>query len=390
MRREGWLAAMFCDQARPAAGTVFLLLMVIGLLAMGRQAQSGAPVKEIVFTKELTIGVVEGDENYMFGKSIGFSADGLGNMYILDWDRKHIRKFAPDGKYLLTFGRQGQGPGEFTNPSTVRFAPDGSLYVSENWGNRLYFFDSDGRFLRQVTLPEHIYDIWITPAGTRLGIRHMAPRYVGQGATEDTHTIFDDQFRPILELYKDVVDLKFPEDRSLAQRLADIHTYFLARPNPVAAMSDDGRIYFGLTNTYAIDVYSPEGRKLRTISRDIPAAEYTRADIDFALKQYDESSSVDRTENERKEIRRLIQFPKYKPFFSAIIPMEKGLLGVLTDWNSLEACTLDIFGDDGQFVGRVRAAISPYGLTFKNGKAYCVRTDENGYHFVERYGYLIR
>jgi len=373
-----------------------LAFMLCGLMtgtavsALGALPDKPGPIKEIVFTKELTIGVVEGDENYMFGKSVGFNVDGQGNIYVLDWDRKHIRKFAPDGKYLLTFGRQGQGPGEFTNPSGVRFAPDGNLYVSENWGNRLYFFDPDGRFLRQTTLPEDIFNIWITPAGTRLGIRHKAPRYVGQGATVETHTIFDDQFHPIIELYKDVVDLKFPEGRSPAQISADIASYFLARPNAVAIMADDGLMYFGLSNAYAVDVYSPEGKKLRTISRDIPAVEYTKAAIDFVLKQYDESLYADRTENERKEIRRLIRFPKSKPFFNAIVPMEDGWLGVVTDISSAEACTLDIFGGEGQFLGRVRAAISPYQLVFKNGKAYSLRIDENGYHFVERFAYLIR
>ena len=360
------------------------------LPAFGALADKPGPIKEIVFTKELTIGVVEGDENYMFGKSVVFNVDGQGNIYILDWDRKHIRKFAPDGKYLLTFGRQGQGPGEFTNPSGVRFAPDGSLYVSENWGNRLYFFDPDGRFLRETTLPEDIFNIWITPAGARLGIRYSAPMYVGQGAVVEIYTIFDDQFRPLVELYKDVQDLKLPEGQSAARTSADISSYFLARPTPIATMGEDGRIYFGLSDTYAVDVYSPGGKKLRTISRELPAAEYTKADIDFLLKQSDESLYADRPEDFRKEVHRLIRFPRFKPFFRALVPMDEGWFAVVADINSKETCALDVFNSDGGFLGRVRAAISPYELVFKNGKAYSLRIDENGYHFVERFAYLIR
>jgi hypothetical protein len=358
--------------------------------AFGGSPDGPVQIKGITFTKELTIGVVEGDEDYMFGKSVGFSVDGRGNVYVLDWDRKHIRKFGPDGKYLLTFGRQGQGPGEFQNPSTVRFAPDGSLYISENWGNRLYFFDSDGRFLRQTTLPEDIFDIWITPAGIRLGIRHKAPMSVGQGAIEETYVIFDDQFRPIVELYKDVQGLKLSDVRSAARRSAEIASYFLGRPNPMAAMGDDGTIYFGLTTAYAVDVYSPEGTKLRTISRALPADEFTKADIDFQLREYDENLFAERNEAERKEIHRLISFPKHKPFIRALVPIEDAFLGVVADFCSREACTLDIFDRNGQFLGRVQALISAYGLTFKNGKAYSMRTDENGYHFVERFSYQIR
>jgi hypothetical protein len=202
-----------------------------------------ASIKEIVFTKDLTIGVVEGDENYMFGKSVGVGVDDRGSIYVLDWDRKQVRKFGPDGKYVLTFGRHGQGPGEFQNPSTVRFAPDGSLYVSENYRNRLLFFDPDGKFLSQTTLPENMRDIWITPSGTHLGIRHRAPMYVGRGNVEELYTIFDDKFRPIVVLHKDVIDISPPASLSLAQRLAEGGSYFLARPNPVATMGEDGRIY---------------------------------------------------------------------------------------------------------------------------------------------------
>ena len=46
----------------------------------------------IVFEEELSIGVEEGDENYMFGGRVYFNADDEGNIYINDWDRKRIQK----------------------------------------------------------------------------------------------------------------------------------------------------------------------------------------------------------------------------------------------------------------------------------------------------------
>jgi len=68
---------------------------------------------QIVFTEELSIGEVEGDENYMFGQNIFFNTDEDGNFYVSDFDAHRIQKYDPDGKYLLTIGREGQGPGEF-------------------------------------------------------------------------------------------------------------------------------------------------------------------------------------------------------------------------------------------------------------------------------------
>ena len=69
--------------------------------------------KRIVFREELTIGVEEGDENYMFGESVSVTVDESGNFFVTDWDEKRIQKYDPDGKHLCSIGRKGEGPGEF-------------------------------------------------------------------------------------------------------------------------------------------------------------------------------------------------------------------------------------------------------------------------------------
>ena len=43
-------------------------------------------------------------------------SDKDGNIYILDTGNTRIQKFGPDGEYLATIGRKGQGPGEFIMP----------------------------------------------------------------------------------------------------------------------------------------------------------------------------------------------------------------------------------------------------------------------------------
>jgi hypothetical protein len=68
--------------------------------------------RTFIFREDLTIGVREGDEDYMFGERVYFNVDEDGNIFVTDWDRKRIQKYGPDGKYLLTIGREGQGPGE--------------------------------------------------------------------------------------------------------------------------------------------------------------------------------------------------------------------------------------------------------------------------------------
>jgi hypothetical protein len=349
-----------------------------------------AHVKAITFKEELAIGVPEGGEDYMFGSSVVFNVDEQGNIYATDWESKQVKKYGPDGKHVLTFGRAGQGPGEFRNPGGVRFTKDGNLYISENFGNKIIFFDRNGIYLRQSILPADIFDIWITPAGTHLGNEQAAPQYVGQGPVENFIKVYDGSFKPILELYRD--SFVFP-DRSLspAQAQAQITNEFLSRPTAVAVMGNDGRIYFGRSDAYAIDVLAPEGKKLLTISRAVEPLPYRQVDIDFVLKEDEERmTSMMRSAALTKEYLRLIRFPKNKPFFRALIPMDEGGLAVVVDIEGLTATWLDLFNGEGRFLGRIRASVPMLNLMFKNGKAYALQRDDNGFLSIKRYSYEIR
>ncbi len=292
---------------------LLIVLSIFGFLVSARESSPQA-IKAIVFTEELSIGKAQGDEKYLFGSSVHFNVDDRGNFYVLDWDDKVIKKFGPDGKFLLAFGRAGQGPGEFRNPSGVRFAKDGRLYLSENWGNKIIYFDANGQYLDQRILEENIFDITITPAGTHLGRGQVAPRYVGEGPVKDTIALYNGDFKPIVVFHEE--SFTFP-DRSLsqAQSQAEIASTFLARPMAMAEMGADGRIYFGRSDAYAIDVYSPEGKKLFTIARDVKPMAYEKKDIDFYLKNNEEQmKSMIQSESIVKEISRLIRFPKDKPY----------------------------------------------------------------------------
>jgi hypothetical protein len=374
--------AAFIDTAELRSG---------GALALAQEARGAHPpvkeIKAIVLKEELSIGVPEGGENEMFGSSVVFNVDDRGDIYATDGDAKQVKKYGPDGKHILTFGRPGQGPGEFQNPSVVRFMKDGTLYVSEGFGNKIIFFDEKGVYLRQSLLPGEFYDIWITPAGTYLGNEQVAPQYVGQGPVENFIKLYDGTFKPILELHRD--SFVFP-DRSLgpAQGQAKITSEFLARPTAMAVMGPDGRLYFGRSDVYAIDVLAPDGRKHKTVFRDVEALPYEAQDREFILKEDEERmKSMMRSEALVKEYLRLIRFPEKKPYFRMLVPMDEGGLAVVVDIEGYAAAWLDLFDRDGGFRGRVRAAVPPLNLLFKNGKAYSLHKDDDGFLSIKRYGY---
>jgi DNA-binding beta-propeller fold protein YncE len=73
-----------------------------------------------------------------------FVADGHGGN-----TNARIVKFAPDGKFIKTWGRKGWAPGEFDIPHTLAMDSRGRLFVGDRQNNRIEIFDQDGNFLDQ-------------------------------------------------------------------------------------------------------------------------------------------------------------------------------------------------------------------------------------------------
>ncbi|MFC1476903.1 6-bladed beta-propeller [candidate division KSB1 bacterium] len=71
------------------------------------------------------------DENFQFFYPWDVLVENTGSIYILDMQNHRIQKFDGNGKYLLTIGRQGQGPGEFQEPHSIVAVPGSNIHVSD-------------------------------------------------------------------------------------------------------------------------------------------------------------------------------------------------------------------------------------------------------------------
>ncbi len=95
--------------------------------------------------QEVSIGVLEGAEPYMFGdvRSIEVAPDG--RIFVLDGQSLEIRVFSPDGTFVETWGRDGEGPGELGRPDGgLTMLSDGRLVVRDPGNARLQVFDAGG------------------------------------------------------------------------------------------------------------------------------------------------------------------------------------------------------------------------------------------------------
>ncbi|MGZ5488939.1 MAG: NHL repeat-containing protein, partial [Candidatus Aminicenantales bacterium] len=94
------------------------------------------------------------DEHLAFNFPIDVAVDKDGAIYVLDAGNARIQKFGPDGKYLATIGRKGQGPGEFIMPDSIGFDKDGNLVVADMAQSRVHVIIGGGKDVRSVVIKE--------------------------------------------------------------------------------------------------------------------------------------------------------------------------------------------------------------------------------------------
>ena len=89
------------------------------------------------------------DGNHFNGPTDVAVAPG-GEFYVADgYGNSRVAKFSADGKFLLDWGRKGDGPGEFDIPHGIALDAQGRVYVADRSNARIQVFDGDGKFLYQ-------------------------------------------------------------------------------------------------------------------------------------------------------------------------------------------------------------------------------------------------
>jgi DNA-binding beta-propeller fold protein YncE len=110
------------------------------------------------FTKEgkllLTLGTKgvagAGENSFNQPTDIGFAKNG--DFYVGDgYGNSRVVKFSKEGKFLMSWGKAGRGPGEFQVPHAVQVDSKGWVYVSDRENNRIQIFDANGKFIKQWT-----------------------------------------------------------------------------------------------------------------------------------------------------------------------------------------------------------------------------------------------
>ncbi len=117
-------------------------------LVMGRKGESG-----------------EGEDLFNRPTDVAFASNG--DFYVSDgYGNSRVVQFRADGSFVRAWGTKGKNPGEFDLPHSILVAPDGRVLVGGRENRRVQVFSADGEFLDEW---KHVGSPWglaLSPDGS--------------------------------------------------------------------------------------------------------------------------------------------------------------------------------------------------------------------------------
>lgn len=102
----------------------------------------------------------QGTGDGQFVRPIYVAVDLQGNVFVTDDRNPVIQKFDSNGQFLLKWGSLGTAEGQFRHATGIAIDSQGHVYVSDYENERIQKFDNNGQFIMS----------WKTGAGTKSGV----------------------------------------------------------------------------------------------------------------------------------------------------------------------------------------------------------------------------
>ena len=242
-----------------------------------------------VLEPELSIGVFEGEDHYMFGQIRSLAVAGDGSIYVMDQQVPALRKYAPDGTFVATFGREGGGPGEYKGPDGgLVVLEDGRVVLRDPGNARLQVYSADGEPLATWPVRGGFSTgspMVVDTAGILRTLVHLNPEAGGMewrmgmaGIDTRTGQPVDTIAAPEWDYQAPTIVATFASGDNRNTSVNNVP--FSARP--AWAFSSLGWMVGGLSSRYAIDQYLPGGGVLRIdrVADAVPVQPDERADAE--------------------------------------------------------------------------------------------------------------
>lgn len=347
----------------PAITLILLLTFALPCLAqtpagvphVRNGAQPAGGVEDLHLEEMWRVGG-DDDEDVLLGIVTRVLLDAKGNLYLLDQQMSEVKVFSPAGELVNTLGRQGDGPGEVSNPGDFVLMPDGTLGLVQIFPGKIVKLNLDGTPAGDfnpdtgaATAGGFLALVNCRSAGGNLvlsGIRIS----MDQATAKQTRTYFVRRYGMDGKQVAQYIGKDVVWDFSSGFKFREIDNDFIWWRMDVAP---DGRLVVCEPRyDYALSVYSPEGKLEKVIDREYES--WTRnatvkkryeAIMDAQVRQFPPGTEmeVEAREQDVADLR----------------VAKDGTIWVLPSRQMYEPeagsfATYDVFAPDGRFTKQVR------------------------------------
>jgi hypothetical protein len=218
---------------------------------------------------DLTLGGEAGGAESVLNRPLDLKVDARGNIYVLDWGDVDFKVFAPDGRLLRKFGKEGQGPGEFAIPAYFELAADGRIFLLSARQHQMVLLDGAGKYLSSFRLDGFCHKLGVD-RHNRIYYSQLLTPEAGGGEEfklmQNRMALFksDESGREKRRVgeYRDVTMLRKMQKGFVSSMTSreSYTTSWLVGP--------DDRVYLGYNKDYRLDVYDADWTLLFRFGRE--------------------------------------------------------------------------------------------------------------------------